>query len=569
MARRSSIRQQSALKSVDYIESQYAVRNEMNRKDIRQRSFQRREKSIDDMFGFATQALGVLDKYQQKKAEDVKIEKSVTAMAGKTGGDVSYKKPKISDWIKGEAKFSQIGKESWSIGGEDFTRADMLAYDKFQMKNKWEGKIGENMKTDSSYATDGKGNVVEKETPGIKTAEPEAKEYQLVGSNKDIEDKYGAGWSYDKQKAINKNQVAVERGEKRLERFQERQQRGAERTARREQRKADWKEKYDAQVERVSNHPLGYKAHQSRRKAKSYDQVVGLAGEPGDSFDRLMVEYEKEFGSNKQTKELKQDRLDFIKENPYMNEAIDDEPKPSKLDDLVGKISNWHKKGKANIFKNLTKETNASSEAGAVLNADTTFSETDSAYAPADYGEDAQVSLDPEEISALNRSTGVPNPKEYKEGPDWDRIEKDRLANVEAEKGRYAAIKSQYDWMKDKSGQVAEKPKLASGGIQRTLDYLEGDMAFDDTISTEGLTFAPSSIDKRAGTASFSLYGKKGEQLYENAMTVRLGDQGQATRDLVNIAPTFKKWSGIGDLTSDIEGFDMKKLNRQMLALGD
>ena len=108
MARRSTARQQAALKSVDYIGSQYAVRSEMKRKDIRQSSFEKREKSIDDMFAFATQALGVLDKYQTKKTEDTKIEKAATSMSGKEGGEISYKKPKISDWIKGDAKVLKV-----------------------------------------------------------------------------------------------------------------------------------------------------------------------------------------------------------------------------------------------------------------------------------------------------------------------------------------------------------------------------------------------------------------------------------------------------------------------------
>ena len=188
MARRSTGRQQAALKSVDYISSQYAVRNEMRRKDIKQSSFEKREKSIDDMFAFATEALGVIDKISAKKKEDVKIEKSVTSMASKEGGEVSYKKPKIMDWLKGDSKFSEIGKESWKVGDTDYTRADMLAYDKFEMKNKWAGKVGEDMKTDTSFDAV-KGEVVEKKTPGIKKEEL-SKAYSISGTTKDIEKEY-------------------------------------------------------------------------------------------------------------------------------------------------------------------------------------------------------------------------------------------------------------------------------------------------------------------------------------------------------------------------------------------
>jgi len=545
MARRSSLRQQAALKSVDYIGSQYAVRNEMTDKSIRQKSFEKREKSIDDMFAFATEALGVMDKYQQKKAEDVKIGKSVTSMAGKEGGEVSYKKPKIADWIKGDAKFSEIGKESWNVGGQDYSRADMLAYDKFEQKNKWEDKIGEDMEL-SDAPTAVEGEVVMKPVPGIDKAKPKDKDYTLKGSTKAIEDEYGAGWSYDKQKAISKSERKVARqisaGKKRL----------------------------DRQL-----------APARKAKAQAYEQVVGLSKEPGKGFDKIMGAYEQEYGATSQTKELKQTRLDFIKENPGMNKEVTDvEPQPSKIEDLIGKVKGWHQRQQVrqvreqkevDVFNNLTEETDAKSDVGTAINADTSVPEmSDPRYAdrgdPFDVGEDGM--------------TEVERARSYKPPSPFDDAPVKRLKLPPAD------TRSPEQWQKD---MAAETEKASyDKGVNRALDYLQkegGAWAFDESISTAGLSIAPTSVDKKAGTATFGLYGGEGgmitnersgkdewsNQLYKDVMTVKLDDKGMPTRNLVNVADPFKKWSGLGELSSDIGGGGdrdvVKGWQEQLLAL--
>ena len=580
MARRSSTKQQAALKSVDYISSQYAVRNEMRRKEILQSAFEKREKSIDDMFAFATQALGVIDKMSAKKKQDAKIEKSVTSMASKQGGEVSYKKSNIGDWLKGDSKFSELGKESWSIGGQQFDRADMLAYDKFEMKNKWEGHIGEDMKTDKVVDAV-KGEVVEKKNPGIKKEEL-SKAYSISGSTKDIEEEYGAGWSYGKQKAIRKTAKQVERGEKRLERYQEKQQRSKD--------MQQWKEEHGGTVKKgalaagavgvaVTNPAIAAgaaglygakkggeylyekgteyledrkkKAHDLKLhnkalanqawrvgRGKAYEQVIAMSGKPGKDFDKIMGAYEQEYGSTEQTKDLKRDRADFIKENPYMKEGTDEEPQPSKFEDMIKNIKEYG--GKLNIFKNLTKETSAKSEVGEALNADTSYPESDTAYAPKDVGED---------------------------GPDWDTIEKDRLV----ERLPLSAMKAEKK-IKAEAPKPDTKPKpkgLAASGIKRTQGYIDREYAFDNTISSEGLTLAPSYIDKEGGQAQFNLYGEAGNVMVENAMTVKLDDKGQATREMTNINPSLKKWNELGNLynPSGMTQDYMEKLQKQMLAL--
>jgi hypothetical protein len=417
----------------------------------------------------------------------------------------------------------------------------MLAYDKFEMKNKWEGHIGEDMKTDTSFDAV-KGVVVEKKTPGIKKEEL-SKAYSISGSTKDIEKEHGAGWSYDKQKAIRKTAKQVERGEKRLERYQEKQQRSQESPLTKIGEKLGIKKYADGELDIA---PFGYnqKKQQKRGVAKSqaYEQVIAMSGKPGKDFDKIMGAYELEYGSTKQTKDLKRDRTDFIKENPYMKEGTDEEPQPSKFEDMFKNIKEYG--GKLNIFKNLTKETGAKSEVGEALNADTSFQGSDSAYAPKDVGED---------------------------GPDWDTIDKNRLSAMKAEKNRYDKIKADanYTYPKPEPEPKSKKKGLAAGGIERTKGYIEREYAFDKTISSEGLTLAPSVIDKRSGQAQFNLYGDAGNVMVENALTVKLGDKGQATREIFNINPALKGWNELGNLynPSEYDPDYMEKLNKQMLAL--
>ena len=54
----------------------------------------------------------------------------------------------------------------------------------------------------------------------------------------------------------------------------------------------------------------------------------------------------------------------------------------------------------SNIFQNITEETKSKSEVGEVLNADTTFAESDKSYAPKDVGEDSQTFYDVDEGDA-------------------------------------------------------------------------------------------------------------------------------------------------------------------------
>tara|TARA_R100000742_G_scaffold4279_1_gene1655 strand:- start:6765 stop:8891 length:2127 start_codon:yes stop_codon:yes gene_type:complete len=149
----SSLRRQAAKTSVAYQKHQHQSAAEASIQKLSDQASQKAQERSDQMFGFLTQAVGVMDKMMAKKKTDTKIEKAVNQrakeMGGEKGGEVFYKKNTLSDWLKGDAKLSDVGKESWEISGggktETFDRADMIAYGKYSEKNKWKDKVGKKL----------------------------------------------------------------------------------------------------------------------------------------------------------------------------------------------------------------------------------------------------------------------------------------------------------------------------------------------------------------------------------------------------------------------------------------
>lgn len=152
---------------------------------------------MNKAYAFAGQALVTADKMVQERKTKAKIEKGVTSLAEQKGGEVSYKKTRLRDIWRGEGKLKDLGKESWNIGGTDYDRADVLAWEaKTQKDLKWEGVIGTDLDGDE------------------KVTKLQKKDYTVAGDvmkkdkyGQDMkESEFGKGWSYDKQKKITRLQ---------------------------------------------------------------------------------------------------------------------------------------------------------------------------------------------------------------------------------------------------------------------------------------------------------------------------------------------------------------------------
>ena len=160
---------------------------------------------MNQAFDLAGQALVTADALAQEYKTRGKVEKGVTSLAEAKGGDVSYKKTGLKDIFIGEAKLSDWGKESWTIGEDkaQYDRADILAFEEKGRKDlKWDSVIGKEVtKYDEKTQTTSKTRV--------KTDAVKPKEYKIQGEAElfgieGMEKKYGKGWSYKKQKAMSK-----------------------------------------------------------------------------------------------------------------------------------------------------------------------------------------------------------------------------------------------------------------------------------------------------------------------------------------------------------------------------
>lgn len=207
MARKRYARAAKALTNLSRAKSDYQS-NLVSAQSIRAET-EGKVARMNKAFDLAGQALVTADAMSQEFKTRGKIEKGVTSLAEAKGGDVSYKKTRLGDIFKGEAKLSDWGKETWNVGGDEYSRADVLAWhEKGQKDLKWDKVIGKEV-TKYDEATGG----VSKER--VKTGGMEKKEYKIQGEaelfgieeggvGKEMEKKHGSGWSYSKQKDIDR-----------------------------------------------------------------------------------------------------------------------------------------------------------------------------------------------------------------------------------------------------------------------------------------------------------------------------------------------------------------------------
>lgn len=138
MARRSGLRSEAAKSMTRLKGHEYNRHVSESLRQINQKAFEDKEKRSDARFAAAGQFLSVMDKMAEAKEQDVKAERGVTQMQKESGVEVQYKKATLGGWMKGENKFLDIGKETFTFGETEYSKADMIAYDKTYQKNKWE-----------------------------------------------------------------------------------------------------------------------------------------------------------------------------------------------------------------------------------------------------------------------------------------------------------------------------------------------------------------------------------------------------------------------------------------------
>jgi len=260
MARRSGLRSAAAKSMTRLKGHEYDRHVAESLRQINQKAFEDKEKRIDERYAAAGQFINLMDKMSAAREQDAKAERGVTQMQKETGTEVSYKKVGLGDWLKGESKFRDIGKETFTFGDTEYSKADMIAYDKTYKKNKWED--------------------VDFDQSDKNQAEVDAQET-------DVDENEIKPWTYEGQKSKDRA-IKLEKRKQKVEEYRAKMDENkALREAKREERK-------NARLE----------------KAELKEQGLMLAGKEGSAWDKFKGHFANMFGDDKDIDTMDKDRKD-------------------------------------------------------------------------------------------------------------------------------------------------------------------------------------------------------------------------------------------------------------------
>ena len=170
----------------DYQKSVYESISHVDRGKEEARAIEEKGSRTQQWFSLAGEALSTFDKISSAKQTEAKVESAVGGFEEQTGESVDYSKVSLGDILKGDAKLTDYGKESYKFGGESYTKADMLAY----------GEKADLSKFDVMLGIENEGTVAENkgEASGWKYGESsEDTESRLTKETKVADSKVSAG----------------------------------------------------------------------------------------------------------------------------------------------------------------------------------------------------------------------------------------------------------------------------------------------------------------------------------------------------------------------------------------
>ena len=93
-------------------------------------------------FSLAAEAINTFDKYKNIKETQGNVEEAVGKYEEMTGETVDYSKVSLGDILKGDAKLTDYGKESYKFGSDTYTEADMIGFGKKSQSTKYDKMLG-------------------------------------------------------------------------------------------------------------------------------------------------------------------------------------------------------------------------------------------------------------------------------------------------------------------------------------------------------------------------------------------------------------------------------------------
>jgi hypothetical protein len=181
----------------DYQKSVYESISNVDRGREEARAIEEKGSRTQQWFSLAAEGLSTIDKLHAAKETEAKVESAVGGFEEQTGQSVDYSRVSLKDILKGDAKLTDYGKESYNFGGESYTKADMLAY----------GEKADLSKFDKMLGIKNEGTLVENKG--------EASGWKYGESSEDTESRLTKETKADALK-VSEDDAKVAAGEKRL-----------------------------------------------------------------------------------------------------------------------------------------------------------------------------------------------------------------------------------------------------------------------------------------------------------------------------------------------------------------
>ena len=544
MARRSGLRSTAAKSMTRLKGHEYDRHVSESLRQINQQAFAEKEKRSDARYAAAGQFLTTLDKMSAAKAQDEKAERGVTQMQKETGSEVQYKKSTLKGWMKGENKFRDIGKETFTFGDTEYSKADMIAYDKTYKKNKWE---------DIDFDQSDKNPVEQK----VDDAKSEVSDPQDVA----VDEGEMKPWTYEGQKTSDKEAAKVKKA--------------SDKQAFLEQDKKDkpWKYNKDLNTPGQQKRMMAKADRKLKRderkaarleKAELKEQGIVLAGKEGSSWDKFKSHFAGMFGKDKDIDAIDADRKD--KGTSDKDTEYNPEVEPASNDELVEKYTEGTKEDFTKAV-NLTEGGDVPTQAQADIDSDVSDSNVDKLLAKSpeseggkDYWGDFKAGLTDdkglfqggEKGRVLGRVLDKFSKKEVQEVEDnkFGEQQKDALKKMLESDEQYIEEQVGGNEVSDKAIDTSLNTIDKQAKMSTAESYISKNQKFDSNVSakSKNLHVGMHKRMKDEGRSMYSLY-EGDKMIMEDAFQVKIDPEtGMDTREMISRNPMLKGWKGFGGL---------------------
>ena len=554
MARRSGIRSTAAKSMVRLKGHEYDRNVKASLQQINQQAFEDREKRSDSRYAAAAQFVTTLDKMSAAKEQDVKAEKGVTAMQQETGESVSYKKSTLKGWMKGDNKFRDIGKETFSFGDTEYSKADMIAYDKTMKKNKWENHDVDNSEAPVIKATESQDGMKAWSYESQKDSDNKANEIAKI-KKQTAEQPWKTNSKLNspkQQKEIIKKQAKLEKAELKEQANMLKDKEGSGWSKFKEKFKIEHGDDEDINKmddERINNKTSNIDSDDGDVEPASMDEIVAKYTEGSDDDFANAVEMTE--GPNNPTQAQIEVDSDMSDENATKN--ISKSPQSSSAEDAIAqgnKKDYWGDHKGPDFMKGKSPKEylgglfGGGEEAGSVSPSD---------EASKTMTQDDFIKSDKYQTKSSQRDD--PTYQTHKYNEYLRKNDPEAFSKVVEQARGSGQLKPAVDT------KIDVKPPPGDKSIDKSLDtiqkdaqeystaqsYIEKKQKFDDNVTAKSpdLHVGQSSRDKKTGTSMYSLY-EGDKMIMEDAFQVKIDPTtGGDTRNMGKMNSMIKGWKGL------------------------